>query len=53
MRSEIPDYQPFYLESIEALRAECLRVGVDLPIEDETGGLAQPLVIGIPERTSF
>ena len=50
---EIPAYQPFYLETSDALRTEIARLGLDIPIEENTALLAQPLAIGrrrIPNR---
>ena len=43
---EIPAYQPFYLETSDALRAEIARLGLDIPVEENAALLAQPLAIG-------
>ena len=50
---EIPDYEPFYLQSLDALRAEITRLGLDIPLEENPASLALPLQIGsrlIPNR---
>jgi len=50
---EIPGYQPFYLHSVEELRAEIARLGLGIPLDDDFSPLAQPLVIQgktIPNR---
>jgi len=50
---EIPGYQPFYIDSPAALRAEIARLGVEIPTDEDLGPLAQPLRIGrreIPNR---
>lgn len=50
---EIPAYQPFYLETTDALRAEISRLGLDLPVDENSALLAQPVKIGhriIPNR---
>lgn len=50
---EIPDYQPFYLETLDALRVEISRLGLEIPVEENAALLAQPLAIGrrqIPNR---
>ncbi|MEA3212660.1 MAG: glutamate synthase small chain [Chthoniobacter sp.] len=43
---EIPAYQPFYIESVEALRMEIARLGLVIPLDEDLSPLAQPLVIG-------
>ncbi len=40
---EIPTYQPFYLPSVDALRAEVVRLGLRLPVGDDPTLLAQAL----------
>jgi len=50
---EIPGYQPFYLSSVDDLRAELTRLGLTLPVDDDLSPLAQPLTVGskqIPNR---
>ena len=50
---EIPDYQPFYIETPGALRAEISRLGLQIPVEENAAQLAPPLTIGrkrIPNR---
>ena len=50
---EIPGYQPFYIASTEALRAEIDRLGLAIPLDEDFSPLAQPLRIGqtqIPNR---
>lgn len=50
---EIPGYQPFYIDSLAALRAEIVRLGLEIPTDDEPAPLAQPLPIGarkVPNR---
>jgi NADPH-dependent glutamate synthase beta subunit-like oxidoreductase/2,4-dienoyl-CoA reductase-like NADH-dependent reductase (Old Yellow Enzyme family) len=50
---ELPEYEPFYIESIGALRAEILRLGLDVPVEENPQVLAAPLRVGpvvIPNR---
>ncbi len=50
---EIPGYQPFYIESVEALRAEITRLGLEIPVGDDLTPLAAPLAIGpvqVPNR---
>ena len=50
---EIPAYQPFYLPSAAALRAEIARLGLEIPLDDDLTRLARPLDIGrrrIPNR---
>lgn len=50
---EIPDYQPFYLHTLDALRAEIARLGLTMPVEENVAILAQPIDIGgrrIPNR---
>jgi NADPH-dependent glutamate synthase beta subunit-like oxidoreductase/2,4-dienoyl-CoA reductase-like NADH-dependent reductase (Old Yellow Enzyme family) len=50
---EIPGYQPFYIESLAGLRAEIARLGLEIPLEENLAGLAQPLTIAgvrIPNR---
>jgi NADPH-dependent glutamate synthase beta subunit-like oxidoreductase/2,4-dienoyl-CoA reductase-like NADH-dependent reductase (Old Yellow Enzyme family) len=42
---EIPGYQPFYLDSIEGLRSEVTRFGLEIPIQEDLSPLAQPFVI--------
>ena len=43
---EIPGYQPFYIDSADALRAEIARLGLDVPTTDDFGPLAQPIRVG-------
>ena len=50
---EIPDYQPFYLQSVDALRAELTRLGLEIPVSEDRALLGEPLCIGtkrIPNR---
>ena len=50
---EIPDYQPFYLETVGALRAELDRIGLEIPVAEDLAPLAAPLHLGakrIPNR---
>lgn len=50
---EIPDYQPFYLHTLDELRAEIARLGLTIPVEENVASLAQPLDVGdvrIPNR---
>ncbi|MEO0452696.1 MAG: FAD-dependent oxidoreductase [Verrucomicrobiota bacterium] len=50
---EIPDYQPFYLESLNDLVAELDRLGIELPLATDLLGLKQELKVGkaiIPNR---
>ena len=50
---EIPAYQPFYLQSLEELRAEIARLDVQIPLRDNLSPLGQPLSVGgrnIPNR---
>lgn len=50
---EIPDYEPFYIQSVAGLRAEIARLGLEIPLEEDTSPLAQPLAVGgrnIPNR---
>lgn len=43
---EIPDYQPFYLHSLAEMRAEIVRLGLGIPLDEDLTPLAQPLTIG-------
>ncbi len=43
---ELPGYQPFYLHSADALRAEIARLGLDIPLAGDPRVLAQTRVIG-------
>lgn len=50
---EIPDYQPFYLHTLDELRAEIARLGLAIPVEENVTALAHPLDVGgvrIPNR---
>ena len=50
---EIPGYQPFYIDSVEALRAEIARLALDIPTDDDFAPLAQSRRVGareIPNR---
>jgi NADPH-dependent glutamate synthase beta subunit-like oxidoreductase/2,4-dienoyl-CoA reductase-like NADH-dependent reductase (Old Yellow Enzyme family) len=50
---EIPGYQPFYLSTPDELRAEIVRLGLAIPLDDNVAPLAQPLCIGskrVPNR---
>ena len=50
---EIPGYQPFYIDSPAALRAEIARLGLEIPTVDDPTPLEQSLRIGareIPNR---
>ena len=42
---EIPNYQPFYLHSLAALRAEIARLGLEASVDDDLSPLGQPLHI--------
>lgn len=42
---EIPDYEPFYLHSIDELRAEIARLGLAIPVADSTDALFSPRII--------
>jgi len=50
---EIPNYQPFYLQSLEELRAEIKRLGLRVPADEDLSPLGEPLSISgrlIPNR---
>ena len=50
---EIPDYEPFYIGSLDALRAEIGRLGLDIPTSEDPSVLARPIEIGgkvVPNR---
>ena len=50
---EIPDYQPFYIGSADALRAEVSRLGLEVPLATDISPLAAPFILGsqtIPNR---
>lgn len=50
---EIPDYEPFYIHSLEALRCEITRLGITIPLEEDPSTLARPFTMGgkvIPNR---
>lgn len=50
---EIPDYQPFYLHTLDALRAKIARLGLAIPVGENVSPLSQPLDVGekrIPNR---
>jgi len=50
---EIPAYQPFYLETLDALRVELDRIGLEIPVSENMAPLGEPLCIGakrIPNR---
>lgn len=50
---EIPEYQPFYIQSVDGLRSEVARLGLDVPLEEDMSPLARPLVVHgriIPNR---
>ncbi len=50
---EIPGYQPFYIDSVDSLRVEIDRLGLEIPVDDNLGPLGQPLLIGsktVPNR---
>lgn len=50
---EIPNYEPFYLRSLDDLRAEIARLGVKLCLEADLAPLSQPLRVNgrtIPNR---
>jgi len=50
---EIPGYQPFYIESVAALRSEIVRLGLRIPVKEDVTPLAEPLVLGqrqVPNR---
>lgn len=40
---EIPNYQPFYLPSLDRLRAELARLGLEVPIDEDLSPLGRPL----------
>jgi 2,4-dienoyl-CoA reductase-like NADH-dependent reductase (Old Yellow Enzyme family) len=42
---EIPNYEPFYLQSLAALRAEIARLGLESPVDEDLSPLGQPLQI--------
>ena len=42
---EIPDYEPFHLESLDALRQEIERLGVEIPLTDSPAALTAPLAL--------
>ena len=39
---EIPGYEPFYLHSLDELRAEIARLGLEIPVADSTEALFTP-----------
>jgi len=39
---EIPGYEPFYLHSLDELRAEIARLGLEIPVADSTDALFTP-----------
>lgn len=43
---EIPNYEPFYLHTLDDLRAEIARLGLTIPVEENVSVLAQPLNVG-------
>lgn len=43
---EIPDYQPFYLSDLDALRREAARLGIDIPICTDLAHLKTPVEVG-------
>ena len=43
---EIPDYEPFYLHDLGALRAEIARLGLEIPVVEDLAGLQSALDIG-------
>jgi NADPH-dependent glutamate synthase beta subunit-like oxidoreductase/2,4-dienoyl-CoA reductase-like NADH-dependent reductase (Old Yellow Enzyme family) len=43
---EIPDYEPFYLNTSDELRAEIARLGLAIPLEENFISLAQPITVG-------
>jgi NADPH-dependent glutamate synthase beta subunit-like oxidoreductase/2,4-dienoyl-CoA reductase-like NADH-dependent reductase (Old Yellow Enzyme family) len=50
---ELPGYEPFYLESVGALRAEIARLGLEVPVEEDNAVLGGSLCVGptvIPNR---
>ncbi|MEI7776053.1 MAG: hypothetical protein WCK17_14900 [Verrucomicrobiota bacterium] len=50
---EIPDYQPFYIQSADGLRSEVARLGLEIPFEEDVSSLAQSLLVGgreVPNR---
>jgi NADPH-dependent glutamate synthase beta subunit-like oxidoreductase/2,4-dienoyl-CoA reductase-like NADH-dependent reductase (Old Yellow Enzyme family) len=50
---EIPDYQPFYIQSADGLRSEVARLGLEIPFEEDVSPLAQSLLVGgreVPNR---
>ena len=50
---EIPDYQPFYIETMDGLRSEIARLGLEIPLKEDISPLARPLKVGgrvIPNR---
>ena len=42
---EIPDYEPFHLESLDALRQEIERLGIEIPLTDSPAALTAPLAL--------
>jgi NADPH-dependent glutamate synthase beta subunit-like oxidoreductase/2,4-dienoyl-CoA reductase-like NADH-dependent reductase (Old Yellow Enzyme family) len=50
---EIPGYQPFYIPSVDGLRAEIDRLALTIPVDENLSPLAQNLAVGgkqIPNR---
>jgi len=50
---EIPGYQPFYIDSVDSLRGEIDRLGLEITVDEEVHPLAQTLVLGsrrLPNR---
>jgi NADPH-dependent glutamate synthase beta subunit-like oxidoreductase/2,4-dienoyl-CoA reductase-like NADH-dependent reductase (Old Yellow Enzyme family) len=43
---ELPDYEPFYIQSLGALREEIARLGLEVPIEENLIALADSLRVG-------
>jgi len=43
---EIPHYEPFYLETLDDLRAEMARLGLDIPIEEDLARLSESQSVG-------
>ena len=39
---EIPGYEPFYLETLDDLRAEIARLGLDIPVEEDLNESHRP-----------
>ena len=43
---EIPNYEPFYLETLDDLRDEIARLGLEIPVGENFDGLQAPAQIG-------